>query len=87
MACEIHQVHKITLIRNKRQRKPKGRSRMDNPEKLATRRGNQEWTIQRNWQHWVHNTQDKDNLEKLATLGTQYTGQRQTTTTTQKTKR
>ena len=24
---------------------------MDNPEKLATRRGNQEWTIQRNWQH------------------------------------
>jgi hypothetical protein len=24
---------------------------MDNPGKLATRRGNQEWTIQRNWQH------------------------------------
>jgi hypothetical protein len=24
---------------------------MDNPEKLATRRGNQQWTIQRNWQH------------------------------------
>ena len=23
---------------------------MDNPEKLATRRGNQKWTIQRNWQ-------------------------------------
>ena len=20
------------------------------------RRGNQEWTIQRNWQHWVHKT-------------------------------
>jgi hypothetical protein len=24
------------------------------------RRGNQEFTIQRNWQHWVHKTQDKD---------------------------
>jgi hypothetical protein len=25
------------------------------------RRGNQKWTIQRNWQHWVHNTHDEDN--------------------------
>ena len=24
------------------------------------RRGNQEWTIQRNWQHWVHKIQDQD---------------------------
>ena len=24
------------------------------------RRGNQEWTIQRNWQHWVHKTHDED---------------------------
>ena len=24
------------------------------------RRGYQEWTIQRNWQHRVHKTQDKD---------------------------
>ena len=23
------------------------------------RRDNREWTIQRNWQHWVHKTQDK----------------------------
>jgi hypothetical protein len=23
-----------------------------------TRRGNQEWTIQRQWQHWEHKTQD-----------------------------
>ena len=22
------------------------------------RRGNQEWTIQRQWQHWEHKTQD-----------------------------
>ena len=59
-----HRVHKI----NKRQRIPKGQSKIDNPEKLATqgtqdtgqinvreyRRGNQKWTIQRNWQHRVH---------------------------------
>jgi hypothetical protein len=24
------------------------------------RRGNQEWTIQRNWKHWGHKTQDED---------------------------
>jgi len=24
------------------------------------RRSNQEWTTQRNWQHWVHMTQVKD---------------------------
>jgi hypothetical protein len=23
-------------------------------------RGNQEWTIQRDWQHWLHKTQDED---------------------------
>ena len=34
-------------------------------------------TIQGNWQHWVHKTQDKDNPGKLAALGTQDTGQRQ----------
>jgi len=38
------------------------------------RRGNQEWTIQKNWQHWVHKTiqrnwqhlgtQDEDNQNK-----------------------
>jgi hypothetical protein len=31
-------------------------------------------TIQRHWQHWAHKTQDEDNSEKLATLGTQDTG-------------
>jgi hypothetical protein len=31
-------------------------------------RGNQEWTIQRHWQHWEHKTQDKDNPETLATI-------------------
>jgi hypothetical protein len=24
------------------------------------RRGNQYWTIQKNWQHWVHKNQDQD---------------------------
>ena len=42
----------------------------------------EELTIQRLWQHWVHNT------ETLATLGTQYTRWRQAkqNNTTQKTK-
>ena len=45
---------------------------MDNPENMTTQgtqdtrqinvreyqRGNQKWTIQRNWQHWIHNIQD-----------------------------
>ena len=74
---------------------------MDNPETLATlgtqdteqihvrdnQKGNQEWTIQRHWKHWVHKTQNKytleitnvqsrmDNPETLATLGTQDTEQ------------
>jgi len=39
---------------------------MDNPEKLATfsTQDNQEWTIQRNWQHSAHKTQDKDKQNK-----------------------
>ena len=28
------------------------------------RRGNQEWTIQKNWQHWVHKTQEEDKQNK-----------------------
>ena len=27
-------------------------------------RGNQEWTIQRQWQHWVHKTQDEGKQNK-----------------------
>jgi len=28
------------------------------------RKGNQEWTIERNWQYWVHKTQDEDKQSK-----------------------
>ena len=49
------------------QRKPKGQSRIDNPETLATwvnirenRRDNQELTIQKHWQQWTHKTKDED---------------------------
>jgi hypothetical protein len=53
-------------------KKTEGQSLMDNLEKLATFgtqdtgrrqtkvRVNEEWTIQRNWQHWVHKTHDED---------------------------
>jgi len=34
------------------------------------RRGSQEWTIQRNWQHWAHKTQDEDKQNTKST--TQY---------------
>ena len=38
-----YQYHVFECLRiNKRKKKPKG---------------NQEWTIQRNWQHWVQKTQ------------------------------
>jgi biotin-(acetyl-CoA carboxylase) ligase len=64
-----------------------GQSRMDNLEILTTLAtqytgqinvrenhwDNQEWTIQRYWQRWAHNTQDKYMLEK--TDGTIKNGQ------------
>ena len=44
---------------------------MDNLETLATvrenRRGNQEWTIQRHWQHWAHKKQNEDTQNKTKT--------------------
>ena len=56
-------------------------------------RGNQKWTIQRNWQHKVHRTNKcqripkgqskKDNPEKLATQGTQDEEKQNNKTTTQ----
>jgi hypothetical protein len=35
--------------------------------------GNQEWTFQRNWQHWVHKTQDEDKEKKPINVGHHYT--------------
>ena len=48
-------------FKDKRQRIPKGKYKMDNLEKLATRRGNKKWTIQRNWQ------QDEEKQNKNTT--------------------
>jgi hypothetical protein len=31
------------------------------------RRDNQKWTMQRQWQHWVHKTQDEDKQNKKHT--------------------
>ena len=32
------------------------------------RRGNQQWTILRNWQHWVQKTPDEDKQNKILNL-------------------
>jgi hypothetical protein len=32
------------------------------------RMSNHEWTIQRNWQHWVHKTQDENKRNKKNTI-------------------
>ena len=47
-----------------------GQSRETGNIGYTRRRGNQTWTIQRNWQHMVHKTKGQsnmDNPEKLAT--------------------
>ena len=44
-----------------------GQSRETSNTGYTRRRGHQEWTIQRNWQHWVYKTKEQsrmDNLEK-----------------------
>jgi hypothetical protein len=65
-------------MRKKHKRKPRGQSRMDNAETLATlstrdtgqvdvrenRGGHQEWAIQRYGQHRVHRIHEKETLEK-----------------------
>jgi hypothetical protein len=36
---------------------------------IEYRRSYQKWTIQRNWQHRVHKTKEKQNKQKLNTIG------------------
>jgi hypothetical protein len=31
-----------------------------NKTQNTTQKTNEEWTIQRNWKHWAHKTQDED---------------------------
>ena len=37
-----------------------GRRQTQQIKVRENRRSNQEWTTQRNWQHWVHKTQEED---------------------------
>jgi hypothetical protein len=64
---------------------------MDNPETLATRRGNKEWTIQRHWQHEgaIKNGQsrDTDNIRYTITRHGTKTNKAQKHNTTQNTNR
>ena len=41
-----------------------GRRKTKQIQVRENRRGNQEWTTQRDWQHWVHKTQDEDKHNK-----------------------
>jgi hypothetical protein len=75
------------------------RTKSNKAKNTTQNSGNQEKTIQKPWQHWVHQTQDevkqskkhnteqwqsrKDNTETLATLGTPDTGRSQTKQKTQ----
>ena len=36
-------------------------------KRQRTQKGQYTWTIQGNWQHWEHNTQDKDKQNKNTT--------------------
>jgi hypothetical protein len=44
-----------------------GRRKTKQINDRENRRGNQEWTTQRNYQHWVHKTQDEDKQTKNTT--------------------
>ena len=64
----------FTILPEKRKKKKERKSIKETLEKTEgaikngqsreNRRGNQEWTIQRNWQDWVHKTQDEDKQNK-----------------------
>jgi hypothetical protein len=41
-----------------------GRRKTKQINARENRRDNQEWTIQRNYQHWVHKIQDEDKQNK-----------------------
>ena len=43
---------------------------------IENQRGNPEWTIQRNWQHWVHKTTTNKQSRDTGNIG--YTRRRQT---------
>ena len=48
------------------------------------RTGNQEWTIQTNWQHWAHKTQNEDNKKNKKKHKTRCVGHPYTKTNTKR---
>ena len=46
------------------QRLEKTKGTIKNGQSRENQRANQEWAIQRNWQHWVHKTQDEHKQNK-----------------------
>jgi hypothetical protein len=51
-------------IKNRRSRDTGNIGNTRHKMKTNKTRGNQEWTIQRNWQHWEHKTQGEDKQNK-----------------------
>jgi hypothetical protein len=43
------------------------RKKRKNINVRENRRDNQEWLIQKNWQHWIHKTHDQDKHNKNTT--------------------
>jgi hypothetical protein len=43
------------------------------------RRGNNKWTIQRNWQHWAHKTKKNKTKDNTKCVGHHYSKQTQIT--------
>ena len=53
----------VLLVGNSKYTLEKTEEAIKNEQSREYRRGNQEWTIQRNWQHWEQKTRNEDKHE------------------------